>query len=266
MRRPFRSATSTTPAELELPAANDNESPSVEPDEDTETQEQQSNPEPQPQESCLVPPRFILPCWPVLRDRPPSGAGWLHEVKFDGYRVQLHKDGGDIAIYSKNGADFTRRYPATAEALHSFPGKSLIVDGELVACDERGVPDFYALHVRGEKERDLCVWCFDLLALNGRDLRPLPLIARKTKLAKLLARTSHERLRYSEVFTDPEKLLAACEEHELEGIVSKKNDAPYRCGNQTDWIKVKSGPGAKPTKTEASCLSERPPFKDDDVK
>jgi bifunctional non-homologous end joining protein LigD len=100
----------------------------------------------------------------------------------------------------------------------------------------RGRPG--ALH-SGKFEQDaLCVWCFDLLQHNSRDLRALPLVARKTKLGELLARTHGDWLRYSDVFTDAKKLLAACDAHQLEGIVSKKTDAPYRSG-KGNWIKVK---------------------------
>jgi ATP-dependent DNA ligase len=162
----------------------------------------------------------------------------VYEVKFDGYRVQLHKRDGHVTIYSRNGADFTRRYPVIEQALHSLPAKSFIIDGELVACDAQGRPDFAALHKGTASVDQLIVYGFDLLEHNGKDVRALPLISRKAKLAKLLASASGDWLQYSDVFTDPEKLLAACEEHLLEGIVSKRKDDPYRSG-KSDWIKVK---------------------------
>src|SRR5262245_62083826 len=93
-----------------------------------------------------MPRTFILPAIPVLRQRPPKGPDWLHEVKFDGYRVQLHKDRGQVVIYSRNGSDFTRRYEAIAQAVSRLPVRSAIIDAELTVLDDHGRPDFYALH------------------------------------------------------------------------------------------------------------------------
>jgi bifunctional non-homologous end joining protein LigD len=171
---------------------------------------------------------FIVPSSPSRRDSPPAGDGWLHEVKFDGYRVQLHKDNQHVTIFSKNGADFTKRFKPIVEALLALPAKSIIIDGEIVASDQEDHPNFYALHARKIKNKALCVWCFDLLNINGKDLRPLPLIERKTRLTSLLKKSKDTRLRFSESFDDAEKLLASCEALGLEGIVSKKKDAPYR--------------------------------------
>ena len=123
---------------------------------------------------------FIPPSNPILRSEPPSGEGWLHEIKFDGYRAQLHKDGDDVAIYSKNGKDFTTRFRGIARAVALLPAKRIIIDAEIVASDAEGRPDFRALH-SGAKE-GLCAWCFDLLALNDRDTAALPLAARRGPL------------------------------------------------------------------------------------
>ena len=187
----------------------------------------------------VLPSAFIIPAHPVLRDRPPKGDGWLHEVKFDGYRVQLHKDGKDVVIYSRNGVDFTSRFPAIAYALASLPTKSVIVDAEAVACNANGMPDFVALHGRGAKPEDICCWAFDVLRHNSLDTRPLPMMARSAKLEKILQRFDNGFVRFSETFSDAERLLAECEKHGLEGIVSKRKDAPYRSG-KCDWVKVKT--------------------------
>ena len=88
---------------------------------------------------------FIIPSQPTLRVRPPAGDAWLHEVKFDGYRCHLHKAGKDVAIFSKNGRDFTNRFPGIRDALLILPCKTAIIDGEVVACRKDGVPDFRAL-------------------------------------------------------------------------------------------------------------------------
>ena len=108
----------------------------------------------------LVPDPFISPAQPTLRDRPPKGDARLHEVKFDGYRVQLHKAGKDVVIFSRHGADFTSRWPAIAYALQSLPTKSAIIDAEVVASNAKGMPDFAALHERtaGDKYPKANVW------------------------------------------------------------------------------------------------------------
>jgi len=186
-----------------------------------------------------VPPSpFFIPAQPALRDRPPAGDAWLHEVKFDGYRSQLHKVVKSAVIYSKNGKDFTNRFPSILHALLTLPCKSAIVDAEVVACKADGSPDFRALHSGNYTQESLCVWCFDLLELNGTDLRALPLVVRKMKLGTLLKRYDHGSLSYSEGFTDADKLLAECKKLGLEGIVSKRKDAPYRSG-KSDWLKIK---------------------------
>ena len=182
---------------------------------------------------------FISPAQPALRDRPPKGEAWLHEVKFDGYRVQLHKAGKDVVIFSRNGADFTWRWPAILYALQSLPAKSAIIDAEVVASNAKGMPDFRALHGRTAKPEDFCAWAFDLLELNGKDQRPQALSVRRAKLAKLLERLDNSFVRFSEGFGDGERLLAECERLGLEGIVSKRLDQPYR-SIRPDWIKVKT--------------------------
>jgi bifunctional non-homologous end joining protein LigD len=146
----------------------------------------------------------------------------LHEIKFDGWRIQLHKRGRDVALYTKNGYDYTKRLPAIAAGVAALPARSAIIDGELTATDERGLPDFRALHLRKRKEQHLCVWTFDLLELNGRDVRELPLEKRKYSLRKVLNKNPDNRLRFSESFDEGEKLLASAESMGLEGIVSKR--------------------------------------------
>src|SRR5262249_37314032 len=115
---------------------------------------------------------------------------------------------------------------------------SLVIDGELVACNAAGLPDFYRLHFHRHKH-GLCVCAFDLLHHNGRDLRELPLIERKARLERLILAVNANWLRFSESFDDGVALLKAADRMKLEGIVSKRRDAPYRPGKQCDWIKVK---------------------------
>jgi bifunctional non-homologous end joining protein LigD len=177
---------------------------------------------------------FIAPALPRLRATPPTGENWLFEVKLDGYRIQLHKSGLAVRIYSKNGADFTRRYPAIGAAVLGLPIKSCIIDGELI----NGRPNFLAL-LHG-RHVPVCVYAFDLMELQGRDLRDQPLYLRRAHLAALLARSSAELIRFSESFRDANVLMAECARLGLEGIVAKRRDAPYRSGTRSGWIKVKT--------------------------
>ena len=112
-----------------------------------------------------------------------AGDGWLHEVKFDGYRVQVHKVGSRVVIFSRNGHDFTERFPSIAQLLHELPAKSAVLDGEVVASDADGRPNFARLHVRWTRPGTIHLWAFDLLALNGQDWRPQPLAKRQDRLA-----------------------------------------------------------------------------------
>jgi bifunctional non-homologous end joining protein LigD len=202
------------------------------------------------------PARFILPAQPVQRDRPPKGSDWLHEVKFDGYRCQLHRQVKDGLIYSKNGSDFTSRFPVIRQALLALPCKTAIVDAETVVLTSAGVPDFRALHSGNYSQEMLCAWCFDLLELNGQDLRGLPLVVRKMKLRTLLKRHGDGALRYSESFADAEKLLGECRRLGLEGVVSKRKDQPYRSG-KCDWIKVKCAQWKEDNRNRVELFGER---------
>jgi bifunctional non-homologous end joining protein LigD len=122
---------------------------------------------------------FIPPAIPKLRASPPTGDEWLHEVKLDGFRVQLHKHGQAVTIYSKKGSDFTRRFPAIAAAVLGLPTRSCIIDGELIVPDATGEPDCRAL-LHG-RTRGACVYCFDLMELQGRDISEQPLVLRQAQ-------------------------------------------------------------------------------------
>ena len=184
--------------------------------------------------------RFIQPCSPIRAKEVPAGDAWLHEVKFDGYRVQAHKVGSQVVIYSRNGHDFTERFPPIAQLLHELPAKATVLDGEVVASDADGRPNFARLHVRWTRPGTIHLWAFDLLAFNGRDLRPQPLVKRQARLQALLKRFSCPAVSLSEPFEDGLALLRMAEERGLEGIVSKRRDAPYRSGECRDWRKIKT--------------------------
>jgi ATP-dependent DNA ligase len=199
--------------------------------------------------------RFIEPCSPVTAKAVPTGPDWLHEVKFDGYRVQVHKAGADVAIFSRNGHDFTTRFDTIAYLLGNLPAKTAILDGEFVASNAAGVPDFGMLH-RRRADAGIHLWCFDLLALNGKDWRPEPLVKRQARLEILLAHFDCPAILLSKSFNDGQALLRVAEKHKLEGIVSKKREAPYRSGPCRDWVKVKTA-AWKAANRERGRLFER---------
>jgi len=132
--------------------------------------------------------RFIVPCSPIPAKAVPAGDGWVHEVKFDGYRVQVHKVGSRVVMFSRNGHDFTDRFPSIAQLLHELPAEAAVLDGEVVASDADGRPNFARLHVHWTRPGTIHLWAFDLLAFNGRDLRPQPLAKRQACLRALLER------------------------------------------------------------------------------
>lgn len=181
---------------------------------------------------------FIVPSAPVLKREPPTGPEWLHEVKHDGWRGQLHLRQGKAVIYSRNGIDLTCRFRSIAEAVARLPIPFAVIDAELVACDETGAPSFGAL-MTGARH-GCCAYCFDLMVMDHRDIRAAPLEYRRAMLRRVLKKARLDTLRFSEDFPDPEQLLAACSKHGLEGIVSKLKADQYRSGTNRGWIKVKT--------------------------
>ena len=182
--------------------------------------------------------RFIPPCLPATGAALPSGPHWVHEIKFDGWRSQLHKSGKEVRIFSKRGFDLTGRFPLIAEELASLPQDQLILDAEIVAEDETGRPNFDALLAR-RSQAHIVVWIFDLLAINGLDICSATLEQRRAMLASSFGELpSH--FRYSESFDDPVSLLRVATKFKLEGIVSKRLSSPYRSGHTRDWLKIKT--------------------------
>jgi bifunctional non-homologous end joining protein LigD len=177
---------------------------------------------------------------PTLAKAPPAGPEWLHEVKFDGWRMQVHVEGDEVALLSKNGTDYTKRFRALKSTLVNIRANSAVIDCELVACDDTGMPSFRTLMEFGNKAPALCLWCFDLLVLDGVRLMPMPLVQRKAILADLINATDDEHLQFSGDFDDPIKLLETCQRMNLEGIVSKRKESAYRPGATREWLKIKT--------------------------
>jgi ATP dependent DNA ligase domain len=153
--------------------------------------------------------RFIPPCRPVFAKAVPVGDGWVHEMKFDGYRVQAHKMGSRVVLFSRNGHDFTERFASIAALLREMPAKAAVLDGEVVVSDADGRPNFARLHVRWTRPGAIHLWAFDLLALNGQDLCSQPLVKRQARLQALLERFGCPAVSASETFADGMALLRA---------------------------------------------------------
>src|SRR5215831_18723782 len=130
---------------------------------------------------------FIAPCLPTKTDTLPSGGLWIHEIKHDGFRIIARKDGERVTLYSRPGNDFTRRFPPIARTLTNLRCRSCIIDGEAVICDDNGVTSFDRIRYR-HNDSDVFLYAFDLIELNGDDLRRDPLEVRKATLASIVAK------------------------------------------------------------------------------
>ncbi|MBI5317957.1 DNA ligase D [Bradyrhizobium sp.] len=187
-------------------------------------------------------PDFVPPQLCASVERPPRGTAWCHEIKFDGYRVQLRVEDGSVALNTRKGLDWADRFSAIAKEARSLP--AALIDGEIVAVDHKGLPDFSALQaaIADGKTGNLIYFAFDLLFAGDEDLRALPLRERKARLKRMLdARKGKEKLiRYVEHFEeDGESVLESARQLSLEGIISKKLDARYHSGRSESWTKAK---------------------------
>ncbi|KRA99852.1 ATP-dependent DNA ligase [Devosia sp. Root685] len=190
-------------------------------------------------------PAFIEPQLCENASRPPASGGWIHEIKFDGYRIQMRVEAGRVTLKTRKGLDWTAKYPEIADAGRSLP--DAIIDGEICALDENGAPDFAALQaaLSERKTGSLVFFAFDLLFEGEEDLRDLPLLERKERLASILADGGDDpRLRFVEHFeTGGEAVLKSACRLSLEGIVSKRTDALYSSGRSDTWVKSKCRAG-----------------------
>jgi bifunctional non-homologous end joining protein LigD len=192
-------------------------------------------------------PPFIAPQLCSLVQRPPSGSDWIHEIKFDGYRIQMRVENSDVSLKTRKGLDWTPKFGAIAKAADALP--DCIVDGEIVALDHRGSPDFAGLQaaLSDGKSDDLIFFAFDLLFLKGDDLRRQSLADRKQALKKLIEKTygkDQAEIRYVEHFeSGGEAVLKSACRMSLEGIVSKQVAARYVSGRTESWSKAKCRAG-----------------------
>ena len=191
------------------------------------------------------------PCIPTIETAVPTGEGWFHEIKHDGFRLMVRKEGAAVSIITRGGYDFTQRYPLIVASAKALTG-SFIIDGEGVVCRPDGVADFALMQSR-QHDTACFLYAFDLVALGSKDLRDRSLDERKSRLKKLLA-LSKSGIVYSEhVETSGDRVFAAACKMGLEGIVSKRRDRPYVSGPCKHWIKVKN-----PDAPWKKRLEERP--------
>lgn len=187
-------------------------------------------------------PGFIKPQLATLKSHVPAGKGWLHEIKFDGYRIQGHLTEGRPALFTRNGHDWTHRMPTLAEALARVPANHLVVDGEIIIPDSRGRSDHDALKEAlgaGRQSHRFVYYLFDFMHLDGFDLRAAPLIDRKRILAELIRDVGQPILYSDHLEEKGEAMFQHACKIGLEGVISKRMDAPYRSGRTESWIKVK---------------------------
>jgi bifunctional non-homologous end joining protein LigD len=185
-------------------------------------------------------PAFIPPMLATLKPKPPTGSAWIHEIKFDGYRAQAHVGQAGTKIFTRSGLNWTKKFTSIAAALAELQADEAVIDGEIVVVvDQR--TDFGALQADisvGRQDRML-FYAFDLLHLDGHDLRKVPQIERKRLLENLLKGVKPPIV-YSEHLHDGVAMFAGAEKLNWEGIVSKKADGPYRSGDRSDsWQKIK---------------------------
>jgi bifunctional non-homologous end joining protein LigD len=182
---------------------------------------------------------IIEPCLPSTAKVPPSGSGWLHEIKHDGFRILARRDRAGVRLFTRNANDFTDRFPFIATAVAELPVKSCLIDGEAIVCDENGLAVFDLIRRHRAGERAV-LSAFDLLELDGKDLRRKPIETRKALLAKLL-NGSHLSLVLNEHYEEDGAIVfrEACRLG-CEGIVSKRLGSIYRRGRSPLWLKVKN--------------------------
>jgi bifunctional non-homologous end joining protein LigD len=197
----------------------------------------------------LLPTRFIEPCLPSIGGRPPSGPNWIHEIKHDGYRLMARRDAGGVRLLTRHGHDWASHFPLIVQAVDALRLRSCLIDGEAVCCDDGGLPVFWKLR-QPRDDRHVFLYAFDLIELDGKDLRREPIEHRKAVLAKLLG-GAKLGLQLNEHLAEPGDVVFrhACRLG-LEGIISKRLGSRYVSGRSRDWLKFKN-PNSPAVKREA---------------
>jgi bifunctional non-homologous end joining protein LigD len=194
----------------------------------------------------------VAPCLPHPSKEPPPGPGWIHEIKQDGFRIMARRDGKRVRLYTRNGYDFADRFPQIVDAVSKLPVQSCFIDGEAIVVDERGLSVFDLLRYR-RYDHAAILCAFDLIELDGDDLRSLAIEHRKVRLERILrpARRSQTGITLNEHYEgDGAVIYKHVCEFGCEGIVSKRVGSPYRSGRSDHWLKIKN-PMAPAVRREA---------------
>jgi bifunctional non-homologous end joining protein LigD len=194
-------------------------------------------------------PHLLAPCLPTTAAAPPTGPEWLHEIKHDGFPLLAWRNGERVRLYTRNGHNWTTRFPLIARAIELLAVRSCLIDGEAIACDDNGLADFELLRGR-RHDGDVTLCAFDLLELDGRELRRVPIEDRKAELGELLAGCG-PGLVLNSVFIEPGEVVFkhACALG-CEGVVSKRRGSRYVAGRTDVWRKCKN-PAAPAVQREA---------------
>jgi len=193
--------------------------------------------------------RFIEPCLPSRAERPPAGRDWIHEIKHDGFRILARRDGAGARLITRHCSDFTARFPLAAAAVAALPAHSFLIDGEAIVTNAKGLAVFDLIRHK-RHGGDAVLIAFDLIELEGEDLRRLPIEGRKRRLAKLV-RWLHPGIVFNEFFEgDGDIIIEHACKLGCEGIVSKRLGSRYRSGRSPHWLKIKN-PAAPAVKREA---------------
>jgi len=184
-------------------------------------------------------PGFIEPCLPTPSQRVPIGSGWVYEIKHDGYRLMVRKTGDAVRIYTRRGADWTKRFPRIVSSVRKPQAESVLLDGEGVICGDNGLAIFDKLHSKLNDERVL-LYAFDLLELNSDDCRRVLLDERKSRLRKLLRKRTDGILYNDHMESDGQLVFEHACQFGCEGIVAKRSDSLYRSGRSKSWPKIKN--------------------------
>jgi bifunctional non-homologous end joining protein LigD len=185
------------------------------------------------------PQGFIIPCNPTLVDRSPSGPDWLHEIKHDGFRILARKQGERVTLWTRRGTDYTDKLGRIADAVRGLPADETLIDGEVVVFRPDGRSDFEALLTKWGGERAVYV-AFDLLGLDGQDLRQKPLKERREALKRLVGGADGLILFSEAIAAEGALVFAKACELGLEGIVSKRASSGYITGTSRTWLKCKN--------------------------
>jgi bifunctional non-homologous end joining protein LigD len=186
-----------------------------------------------------IPAGFVVPAQPIKASKPPSSPDWVHEIKHDGYRIIVRRDGPTVRLYSRNAYDWTARLLAIASAAQRIKAKSFTIDGEAVILGPDGLSRFEELR-RREAADTAILYAFDLIEHDGADLRNLPFLERKAALARLLCDTEVGILLNEHVAGDGATVFEHACRLGVEGIVSKRVDGTYRSGPCPVWVKVRN--------------------------